>query len=504
MKKTEAFFERYNYLFLLPILIVYLWTRYRYLGEVCYYLHIDELQAAYESLCLAVFGRDSLSVTPSLFFPGLGEGHNALYIYLSAILMKLKGGLFSHKLFKLISLAGGLLCLIFSYLTVCEISGSRTKAYLEAMLITTLPVFVISQRTGMEEYLFLEILPAAFFFLIKAVKSSKKLFYLIGGILFGLLLFTSETAYIILPLFMTSTVIYLMSLKKTDFRRAVFLSAPTLIFLILLLLISHGRLEMGVGNILTNIKNIRAFFWDDGHPFDVSTTFGTIYFFSVPFVVLGVVLTLKKVISSIKEKSYNEWVMLWLFALLILLCNLMLKNADIRTCNPIFFIISIFLTEGFIYLCDNLKGAYLIIIVLYLMSFGIFTHYYYENFNSEVNNSLDHESGIIVDKSIGEAVKEAMNSMPDKNIVIYAEDFSGRNLMIALFAGASPADYRAFSESDSFSFRRISVNPEGAMDESGDTIYIINQAEYPDIVDQMINQGWGNQYLKEYTILYRH
>ena len=103
MRKIEEFFEKYNYIFLAAMVFLFVHSRYKYLGEISYYMHRDELESAYQALCLSHFGP----------VPGTGIH---LLVYLGAIIMKLKGGLFSLKLFRLISVAAGLFGMIFSYL----------------------------------------------------------------------------------------------------------------------------------------------------------------------------------------------------------------------------------------------------------------------------------------------------------------------------------------------------------------------------------------------------
>ena len=151
------YLKKYNFIWALPVIAIYVYTRWKYLGEISYYMHVDEMKAAFDSMVLAGYGSDSFDKLPSL------------YVLLGALLMKLKGGLFSLKLFRLISVAGGLFCMIFSSLLVKEITGKERYAFLEAVLITTLPFFFISERTGVSDYLLVEIAPAAFYFLIKGI-----------------------------------------------------------------------------------------------------------------------------------------------------------------------------------------------------------------------------------------------------------------------------------------------------------------------------------------------
>ena len=441
MKKAEEIFEKYNILFLLPVVAIYLYSRWQYLGEICYYMHIDELKAAYDSMSLAKYGNTS---------------QHSLYIVAAALLMKLKGGVFSLKLFRLINVAGGLFGLIFSYLTVIEMTGKKKNAFVEAMLYATLPVFFISQRAGLGEYLFLEIIPAAYWLLLVAFRTKKKFCYALS----------------------------------------------TLIFAVITLFSGVLDQSFGFANIPANIRNILALVWDDGHPFNISQTFGTIYIFSLIPLAAGVIVTLIRLVTAVKTRSYDSSIILWIYTVSCVIFGLLCANADTRACNGLFFAVSLLICEGLIYISDNLKGALIIEIAVYLICFKFFTYYYYENFNSEVNNSADHEAGIVVDKSVGEAVKVSLKELPGKDISIITDNFEGRNMMIALFGGASPDEYSTFSDSDSFSFGNIRVNTGSEYDTGGNTVYIINQAEHQDIIDSLTNQGFGNLYLKEYTICY--
>ncbi len=490
MGKIVNYFEKYNYLFFAALAVLFVHSRYKYLGEICYYMHIDELKAAYESYCLAHFGT------------GVSMSGVNLPIILNALLMKLKGGLFSLKLLRLLSVAGGLFGMFFSYLVVIQLTAKKKYAFLEALLVTVLPVFFIAQRTGVGDWYSLYVIPAAFFFLLRggAIRSIRT--FAVSGVLFALILFTGETSVLPTLVFLIIAAVYLVLVRRTSTGEVAALVVPPIIGAGVIAFTGGFTFQSGLANIWHNIINIRALLWDDTHPFNVSSAFGTIYVFSVPVIVVGVVVSLGRVIGSIKNREYDHSIILWLFIIAVLICDLMTPNADIKATAPLFFAISLLITEGLIYIVQNLKGTYIIVLAVYFISFWAFTHYYYENFNSEVNNSVDHEQGVVVDKSIGEAIKSTMKTLPDSDISVISDDFEHRNLMIALFAGASPAEYEAFKDEESFTFGKVSVNIGEDADMSPNTVYIINQAEHQDIIDNLTAMGYGNLYLKEYTVCY--
>lgn len=442
MNKVRALFEKYNLIFLLAIIAVYLYSRWQYLGEICYYMHIDELNGAFDSMSLARSGSaENLS----------------LYTVAAALMMKLKGGAFSLKLFRLINVAGGLFGLVFSYLTVLEITGKKKYAFLEAVIVTTLPVFYISERAALGDYLFLEIVPAAYYLLLLAIRKSRRSYYVLSGVIF--IVITAFTGV-------------------------------------------AGR-SFGLTNIPANIRNILSLVWDDGHPFDISSTFGTIYIFSILPLAIGITVSLSRLIKAIKARSFDSSIVLWIYTLLCLIYGLSCKDADIRSCNGIFFAVSLLICEGLVYISENITAALIIETAVYLICFKAFSYYYLENFNSEVNNSTDHEAGIVVDKSIGEAIKTTKKELPDRQIEVISDNFAGRNMMIALFGDASRDEYAAFADEDSFSFGNIHVASGSEYDLSGATVYIINDSEHQDMIGELTSQGFSNIYLKEYTVCFR-
>ena len=484
------YLKKYNFIWLFPVIAIYVYTRWKYLGEISYYMHADEMKSAFDSMLLAGYGRGSFDRLPSL------------YVLLGGLLMKIKGGLFSLKLYRLISIAGGLFGMIFSSLTVKEVTGKEKYAFLEAVLITTLPFFFISGRTGVSDYLLVEIAPAAFYFLIKSIKSTKKYFLIISGILFGVLLFTTEYAYLFVLLFMCMTIIYLIFIRKMSISDALRIGLGFAVPFALFLIAFPKSAGFAFSNVPDNFMNIKAMFWDDGHPFNISSSFGAIYSFSVPIAIIGAVSSVKNVISSVRKKYYDVHTVIWLFIIASFVSDLLIEGADIQKGNVMFFAVTLILIEGLMFVAENLKGAFAVEVVVYLVCFWFFTGYYYENFNSEVNNSTDHEMGIVVDKSVGEAIKASMKLMPDRTVRVVTDNFEGRNLMIALFAGISREEYEDFKDRDSFETAGISVSEQ--TDETADAgcVYVINEAEHSDIASSLAAQGWGCIYLKEYTVCF--
>ncbi len=500
MKKLEDFIEDHSILFLAAIAVAYLGSRVLQLGNIPYYMHKDELETAFRTVSVAHFGYADHA------------GQFPLYVYAAAFLMKLKGGMFSLKLFRLVSVAAGFTGLVFTYLYILQMTGKRKYGLLGAVLVLTLPVFFVSQRTGIPYYLFLELMPAAFYFLIKGIDSDRKLLYVISSVLFSLTLLADGPALIIVPIFLVVTYIYLLIIKKARAKDLLFFHLiPFAVVMLSVVFTFAPDTGMDPSRFLSNITGLGRLL-NDEHPYNASSSFGTLFIFSIPVLIVGCVVSFKKVISTFKEKSYDARVILWIFTFSSLVCTLLSSDGDIPKNSHVFFWATALMCEGLIYISENLRYAYLIEIAAHLFLLLVLGQYYYINFNSELNNSEDHEQGIVVDKSVGEAIKATEAEFGDRNICVITENFDGRNLMVAAYTAASPAEYESFKDKDDFSIGNVSVVSPGDgeaaasdvdISEDGDTVYVINEAEHGDIIEKLTQNGWGAMYVKEYTVCYR-
>ena len=489
MKKTEELFDKYNIILLAVVAVIFFYTRWQELGEICYYMHADELRDAYAAMSIAKYGPGSVQTAPSL------------YVFLCALVFKLKGGLFSLKLFRLLSVAGGLFGMIFTYLTGMIMTGRKRFAFLTSIVVTALPVFYISNRAGMGEYMFVYIIPSAVYFLLKSISDHKKVSFVLSGILFGLILFTSPVASVFIPVFAVATALFLVISKKMSYKELFFFALPIVILYVPVAVVGPDP-QVSFSNVANNFVNLKSIVWDDNHPFNISSAFGSIYVFSVPVLILGVIISFSKVLSSVKKREFDPEVILWIYTVVSFVCILISDRADMVRANHVFFAAVLFIAEGLTYLSDNIKGALIIEVAVYLICLRMLSSYYLENYNSEVNNSPDHEIGTVVDKSVGEAVKSCATVLPDKDICVITENFEGRNLLIATYYGTDPVYYAEVKDADEYSYDRIRVCHEEEFDMSGDSVYVINQFEHQDIVDTFSSLGWKCIYLKEYTICY--
>ena len=417
---------------MIPVIVAFIYTRCVNIGDIPYYLDKEELDAAMSAMSIAL-GNGNLLASPSAL------------VYVAAAIFGLRGGLFSIRIFRLLAVAGGLFGMIFSYLTVWEMTGKKRYGFLEAITVVSLPVFYLSQRSCVPAFRLLDIVPAAFFFLIKSVRS-----------------------------------------PKHSYR----IAAAFFWILALIIWIFDNRV-MGPGFIPSNIMNIKALLWDDGHPFNVISGFGTVYVFSLPVAVVGMIVSFRKAFISIKEKKVDAYVILWVYILIMFIAGMMAENADTRTFNGLFFAVSLLICEGLIIFCENLKGVMIIEVLVYLAAFILFSSFYHENINSEINNSRDHEEGTVIDPGLGETIQSAAIVFPDRDIAVVGDDFSGRDLIIELYGNT-----------DSYSSDRISVDIEEITDLSGSTVYIIDQFKHQDMINYLLSYGWKTAVTKEYTICY--
>lgn len=401
------FINKHYKIILLVIGAVFAFTRIYLLTSVPNIMHIDEASLAYNAYSIATYGVDRYTNIYPVYFLNFQYGQSAMYTYFVALLIKIFG--YSLVAVRVPAVIFGFITLIFGYLLGKELKG-RNFGLLVATLITICPFFIVSERFALDCYAMLGMFSASIFILIKAIKTSKTKFYILSGLLFCLTLYTYALAYIIIPIVLLLTLIYLIYLKKITLKNFISFCIPLFILavpLIVQVLVQLGLVgeiktrffsilkmdsnrvsELALSNILDNLPHLLNFFTYD--PLNGSkTVFGTLYYFSIPLALTGIVITFYKGFKNIKSKEFN----LYTFFSLIFLGTLfaVLLNAGSTTViwrgNMMYVLFVIFIALGIYFLASKIKVASLIIFVIYLLAFGYYIYYYFNIYPANLYNS---------------------------------------------------------------------------------------------------------------------
>ena len=135
--------------------------------DIPYGLNVDEAGAAYDALNIARYGVDRWLNSYPVYFTNYGDGQNALYIYMTAVLIKLFG------VSKLV-IRGSIILAAFvgAYYAFRYGTYAWKDRHVDAvflMLYAILPVFTMTQRFGLESHLMLAAGMISVFFLARRV-----------------------------------------------------------------------------------------------------------------------------------------------------------------------------------------------------------------------------------------------------------------------------------------------------------------------------------------------
>lgn len=169
----------------------------------------------------------------SIFFPSNG-GREALQFYLVAALHKYLNIPLGYDILKLVTISVGFLALPFIYLTGKEIANRRT-GWLAFTLAGIAYWPNVVSRVGMRLPFYMLFSAATIYFLLKGLRSGRRLHYLAAGVTLGLS-FYGYSADRILPLVVLAGVgLFLISRESKGRRLQTVVSTIALIFMAFLL-----------------------------------------------------------------------------------------------------------------------------------------------------------------------------------------------------------------------------------------------------------------------------
>lgn len=393
--------------------VVLVFLHFFKMTQIPYGLNVDEVAAAYDAYNIANYGVDRYLKSYPVYFTNYRDGQNALYIYITAGLFRLFG---ASKITIRVSVAVlAVAAAFFGYGYMAQHLKERQAKVIWLCLYAILPIFVMTQRFGLESHLLLPLSMAALFVTARALDTEDWRYYLAAGILLGITLYTYALTYIIIPVFLVFVLIYSFLLGKKKLKNILVLAVPLALLAAPLILVQAVNLfdlpEMYIGPFTItklmnyrleevaaaspwqNIKNIfvNTFFFDD-LSYNTIAKFGTMFYISVPFLLVGIGRAVLDVIHSVKEKrfTYSAPMLFWYVAVWIM--GLFLTgNSTPNTTRMIgiFMPMLYFLVLGLYQVLDVIKGQGGRRIYagamgsLYLIGFLSFAGYYFTDYNED-------------------------------------------------------------------------------------------------------------------------
>ena len=383
----------------------------------------DEMGCGFDAYCLLHYGTDRYGYSWPVYFINYGGGQNALYTYVCVLTIKLLGySRFAIRLPALLfSAVGGIFgTLLTGQLISGDLYGkakSKTSAndvdsqtsligmLAFAILYAIAPYTFMASRFALESNLMFSCSTVFIYFLVRAHREKKNLFFLLSGIFAGITLYTYAIAYIVLPVMLLLSIIYMIRTRQISFINVIAFVLPLAILALPLILVQYvnyfdkEQFQLGIftitkfreyrsGEIGLNdffpgiLKGYFSVLCYDGLLYNTNKYFFTFYPMSIPFFVYGLFLLIKKACISFSKRAVdgNVFICFWIIGE-TLVAGLMTEPNTNRM-NGLIFPVMLCIVVGFIGLLNvipdkGIKPAAIGVSALYIAYFLVFLYAYF-------------------------------------------------------------------------------------------------------------------------------
>lgn len=481
MKSTKDWIEKHHVIIFGGILLFTIVVRMIALGEIPQGLHVDEAGMAYDAYCYANYGVDRYLYPNPIYLINYGSGQSVLYMYLAALCIKIFG--FSIITIRLPAAILGIITVILSYF-IGKKYKSKNFGLLFMALVAICPWDIMQSRWGLD----CNLMSALVFMGIYGMLIAKKWWhYVILGCIWGISLYTYALAHVAVPILLCVLAIYSLWTKKIKIKELLCMLFPIIIFaipLILFHLVNMGMIpkipvewigipiipdyrssEFNIMNIfqifLHPIQSLQELFGFDANDYNAFPLFGTIYYISIPFVIIGFLKGIKAIGKSIKEKTFHIDAVMTISFIVLYLSLKTVQNISINRINSIYVLLLYFIALGIVYVVKKKKQILIGIILAYTICATCFLYYYFGIYGKN-NSNMSFNHDIIP-------------------LTQYLEKFEGKRIDIISYA-VQPYIYTLLANRESpYDFNSTKQEPNTTKGDYGKYYY-----NYAEIHDDMV------------------
>ncbi|MCR5625014.1 MAG: glycosyltransferase family 39 protein [Lachnospiraceae bacterium] len=396
--------KKIYYLIFGLILIIAVLSRVLLINKIPGDISPDEAFAGYNAFSILKYGgRDSFGYKFPMYLTAWGSGMNVLESYLSIPFIALFGN--HNYSIRIIMVICSILSLVCVYGIVKELSGDIKLSLFSFFICSIMPWHIMMSRWGLESDLAPSFLIFSLYFFVKGLKNEK--FFMISSLLYGLTIYAYAVTWPALFIIVLLQIVYAIVCKKIKLTRYAVISIFILIIMslpaFLFLMVNYGLIgeihlpfmsipklvafrnnEIGLSNIPGNILNMLEIVnLGDGMSQNTPEGVGLFYYFSVPFIIIGMVPVIKKAVSSIKSKEISlEAIILIQFIGAVVIG--ILVDVNVTKINIIFMPLSLILSYGIYKICEMIEKKNIIIVpvLLYMFLFVNFERIYFLEYQS--------------------------------------------------------------------------------------------------------------------------
>ena len=331
--------SHYKIILAVFFILVFITRIYKF-GEIPSFIQVDEAGAAYDAYCLAEYGVDRYLNSYPLYLINFGGGQSVLYAYATIPFIKLLGtNIIAYRLPELIFFLMGI---VVCYILVNKVKDKKT-ALLYTFLVIISPWNIEASRQGLDCNL---LAPMFMLDLLLLINAKKNYQYIIAGISIGITLYTYCLSWLLIPAFLAVYIIYMLIIKKINFKQIILMGIPIAIFatpLIYLLLLNKGyasRTNFGIFTIpkLFSFRQGEISIYNIIHygKYSLKTIFCNpygMYIVQIPLFLIGFLVGIGEFIKSIKTKEFNFTGLITIVFAVLLVCNLLVTVGTLNRAN---------------------------------------------------------------------------------------------------------------------------------------------------------------------------
>jgi len=381
------------------------------IGQIPCGINVDEMGMGYDAWCLSNYGTDRYLNSFPVYLINFSGGQSALYAYLCAPFVHFFG--ISAAVLRIPAVIFCFITLFFSVRIADLIWKNKNINLFVGILYMVSPVFLMLSRVGLDCNLMLGMSAMFVYLLLKAVDVGRYRDFLLAGIVGGLVLYSYVLSHMSMPLFIVLVMIYLLYIRQINWKQIMFLGVPLCILAVPLMLFHYinmfGLDEFQLGiftipklyryrsddlslDIVT--KNISDFFrmtlFYDNVPFNSIPQYGNMYFWSVPFIIVGILHGLSECVFVCRNRVMKNYVVIVLWGVSIYLTGIFLGDGGptVYRVNSVFFAYLLFGTDGMLVFYQLIKRFlrctpvffWGVVTAVYMVTFVSFILFYFRDY----------------------------------------------------------------------------------------------------------------------------
>ncbi len=551
--------DKYWLVALMGIFAVFLFTRFFALDIVPSGAHVDEIGYWYDAHNLAEYGTDRMGNRYPWLPASYGDGHNPCYAYMCMIMLKIFP--FSVKLMRAVMGISAIPCFFASFGITHQLYEDRKIALLGPILVTITPYIFAANRWGLNANQMLYVGTVILYFTVMALKYDKIKYYICMGVFLGISLLTYHLSYIMMPLYFICLFIYLIIVRKFEWKKAfaafipfALIGIPTFLEqLVNIGLIKpfyfagsdYQRLkvyrvgEIAPINFVKNIGNIVTLvFGDNVYNYNSVKEFGTLHWASIPLLMTGLVLGVIVSVKTIRKRELNLFTPILIYTACVYLGFISVIGCNSYKANAIYIAFIVMIIAGFRFVLGysvadcccvvngnpkesgkeaklgNSSRRFFVVSTLLILalSFLLYTEFYFRRMNSTYGLLA-----LFMSTETGDMVKyeeQTYNPLGDKKVYMELnyENRDYADWMIALYTEMNPT---VFTDYD---FKKLDTPEEekntvvmdhfvfafpSDFDENEDAVYILG-SNWDHISGYLTSIGFNcDTTFQGYKILYK-